>query len=326
MTQRQAKDFWIWLLLLALTLIIVVWGLGEWNPMIHTDSNGLTLLIFVLFVMALIINVINTLYVFFEFNNLKRFRGLFSEHIHSLKRAAKQSISIDQEFSISLIENRLLRRESWVQLSSNLMITLGMIGTVLGLTTSMAGLQSAMNKIELTPSSLAESDLSNLVNSPIDGLTQALSGMSSAFLTTLLGSILGGFFLKALSHSTVNLIEDLLDNIRYKTELEYMSGIRQQIWEREITKAGHVSEKLRSFIGLSGGVEKNLKMIIKELNDATNEMNKFTNSLSQGIGESEKGYLLGSIKDVIKTQNDFTFVLIFALVILTLVSLYQMFF
>ncbi|NEP81774.1 MAG: hypothetical protein F6K17_31195 [Okeania sp. SIO3C4] len=257
MSKKSAKDIRLWSLSL-LIILISVYGFLSWYfssdnnaKNYYADKTGVTWIILGLFFVALMINAINTLSILVQFRDIKNLEGLnaesllknaeglFREHIQNLQQASENKLSLEQDFSLNLIENKLLRKESWVGLFSNLMITLGMIGTILGLTTAISGLSEAM-------SSLGENFDNS--NSPLIGLNDALSGMSSAFVTTLDGAILGGFFLKIISHSTTNLIEDLIDNIRQKTELEVIPYLQNQIWSRETNNLSQAHQNLRHFI------------------------------------------------------------------------------
>ncbi|HXH71350.1 MAG TPA: MotA/TolQ/ExbB proton channel family protein [Mariprofundaceae bacterium] len=91
------------------------------------------------------------------------------------------------------------RTSQFVGLLGNLLITLGLIGTVMGMTLIMIGLNSALN-------SLGENEQLML-----QGLKNAMSGMGVAFYTTLLGSILGGVLLRVFSWITDSSVEGLQD-------------------------------------------------------------------------------------------------------------------
>jgi len=102
---------------------------------------------------------------------------------------------IDVEFSS---QHRI---SQFVGLLGNLMITLGLIGTVLGMTITMNGLSGALGSLGVDQSLLVE------------GLRTAMNGMGIAFYTTLIGSVLGGVLLRVFSWITdasVNGLQDLM--------------------------------------------------------------------------------------------------------------------
>ncbi|MDJ0516776.1 MAG: MotA/TolQ/ExbB proton channel family protein [Trichodesmium sp. MO_231.B1] len=176
------------------------------------------------------------------------------------------------------MENQLSRRENWVQLFAGLLITLGMIGTVLGLTLSMGGLSEAIDGIRVNMQSTDIADPSNMAAS-LSGLGKALSGMSSAFITTLVGAFLGGLFLKILSHSTTNLIEYLLDNIRFLTEVEYLPELQKQAWQRELKNLSTANRDLKTFVDKSQQIDSLLKEYTYSMMEASKGMNSVTESL-----------------------------------------------
>jgi hypothetical protein len=275
----------------------------------------------VLFVIALIKNIINTVDIFAQSNNLRN-SHLFKEHKKNLEDAAQSKISISQDFSLTIIENRLLRQESWVQLFSSLLITLGMIGTVLGLVISMQGLSEAMTSVKAA----SEGNLS----SPLTGLTQALSGMSSAFTTTLAGSVLGGFFLKLLSHSTTNLIEHFIDRIRHEAQLTVIPTVQNKIWSNDVNSLSQAYENMRSFINSSSQIDSSLRAYNRNVSDAVSSINNlitklekdviFLQSSSQQDAQERLERLLNQLNKNTNIFNKLVSVLIFlALMIIALV-------
>ncbi|MEL0590579.1 MAG: MotA/TolQ/ExbB proton channel family protein [Planktothrix rubescens PR222] len=267
MIQKNPKDFYIWLFWLTTTLIPLIFALDKRWRYQYSDKTGITTVIIILFIVSLVINIINTIRIFIEFLKLKNSQGLFKEHITTLERAAQGKLSISQDFSLMIIENRLLRQESWVQLFANLSITLGMIGTVVGLTLSMEGLSEAMGSM----TNIGSESGGNL-NDPAIGLKQALSGMSSAFITTLAGAVLGGFFLKLLSHSTINLIEDLIDQMRYKAELEIIPKLQQQIWEKDVRNLSDAYQNMKTFIQSSSQIDQSLRKYNETMSQASEKL------------------------------------------------------
>jgi len=102
---------------------------------------------------------------------------------------------IDVEFSAQH------RVSQFVSLLGNLMITLGLIGTVLGMTITMNGLNGALGSLGTDDTMLVE------------GLRSAMNGMGVSFYTTLIGSVLGGVLLRVFSWITdasINGLQDLM--------------------------------------------------------------------------------------------------------------------
>jgi len=158
------------------------------------------------------------------------------------------------------------------------LITLGMIGTVLGLTFAMSGLSEAIDGIRVNMQSSEMSDLSDMAAS-LSGLGDALAGMSSAFITTLVGAFFGGLFLKILSHSTNNLIEDLLDRIRFVTEVEHLPKLQRQAWQRELRNLSTANRDLKTFIDRSQQIDSLLNQYTYNMTKASQGMSSVTDHL-----------------------------------------------
>jgi succinate dehydrogenase/fumarate reductase cytochrome b subunit len=121
MIQKNPKDFYIWLFWLTTTLIPLIFALDKRWRYQYSDKTGITTVIIILFIVSLVINIINTIRIFIEFSKLKNSQGLFKEHITTLERAAQGKLSISQDFSLMIIENRLLRNEKMSEASEKLL-------------------------------------------------------------------------------------------------------------------------------------------------------------------------------------------------------------
>lgn len=288
---KQTQDFWLWLAWLGLTLATVLGGLRYWYVINHdaiatndyADRTGITIIILILFGIALTLNIVNTLRINQEINHLSPNRGLFQEHSRTLALVAKNQFIINQDLSLELIQNRLLRRENWVQLFAGLLITLGMVGTVLGLAIAMGSLSGSLESIQGSLQTGVEAGSAGQAGASVAGLGEALGGMSSAFITTLTGAVLGGLFLKLLSHSTINLIEDLLDQMRYKAELEVIPRLQREAWNREMNNLAQAHDSLRSFLQSSGEVERLLQGYLESMAMASSQMGHLSQDLDRMV-------------------------------------------
>jgi hypothetical protein len=98
---------------------------------------------------------------------------------------------VDVEFSI------YQRTAHALEIVGNLLITLGLVGTVVGLTLTLTGLTGSLEALGQDQEQL------------LSGLRGAMSGMGTAFYTTLLGSVLGGILLRIFAHIDENGVESL---------------------------------------------------------------------------------------------------------------------
>lgn len=254
MTNKTTILVWFIFTLLSTTVACVTLGsvcgleLIPDSLMHLMDRGPVTVTILIVFSVGLLINVSNTMFVvrqmslvaqgvtYVRLPNRNRVagRGLLGMHIDRLYDMFGESGSenVSQTISLNALRNQLFRREWVVRSSSSLLLTLGLVGTVVGLTDSLGGLSATINAVatetlrtsggatateddshdkEKSQSAAGSADMSS-------GLNKALGGMASAFITTLFGAVLGAVFLKVLCTCTDCMIEELLDQIEITTE------------------------------------------------------------------------------------------------------------
>ncbi len=119
-----------------------------------------------------------------------------------LKAVVAGNTRPDVDTLIEVELDRYQRRSDAVGVIGNLLITLGLIGTVIGLTFTLTGLTTALDSLQENHQEL------------IHGLERAMRGMGTAFYTTLLGSVLGGVLLRIFSLITSHGISDLSDTLK----------------------------------------------------------------------------------------------------------------
>jgi len=129
------------------------------------------------------------------------------------------------------------RVSQFVSLLGNLMITLGLIGTVLGMTITMNGLNGALGSLGTDDTLLVE------------GLRSAMNGMGVAFYTTLIGSVLGGVLLRVFSWITDASINGLQD-LMLRTCVVHASADLEPSEERDLRALDASMEHLQSRVEL----------------------------------------------------------------------------
>lgn len=122
---------------------------------------------------------------------------------------------VDVEFSI------YQRTAHALEIIGNLLITLGLVGTVVGLTLTLTGLTGSLEALGQDQDQL------------LLGLRGAMAGMGTAFYTTLLGSVLGGVLLRILAHIDENGVESL-ENTLTRICLVYCSADFKPSLERDM--------------------------------------------------------------------------------------------
>jgi hypothetical protein len=105
---------------------------------------------------------------------------------HGLPEAPKIKDLVDSYYSTEEVPLRTL------SVISGLMVTLGLIGTILGLIISVAGLESVMTEVGAAGKNI------------FGGIKETIQGMAIAFYATLFGAVLGAVVLRMLSLSLNN--------------------------------------------------------------------------------------------------------------------------
>ncbi|TLS65377.1 MotA/TolQ/ExbB proton channel family protein [Mariprofundus erugo] len=191
---------------------------GQVVDFILNDHTHVTWIIVGMFALGILVSLIQTMKLTGEWFRLYKLesvvmdKGLvtlsLSSHKHTVERflIALQRITAvnghpDLETLVDVEFASQHRISQFVSLLGNLMITLGLIGTVLGMTMTMNGLHSALGELGVNQELL------------LAGLRTAMNGMGTAFYTTLMGAVLGGILLRVfawITDGSINGLQDLL--------------------------------------------------------------------------------------------------------------------
>ncbi len=218
--QRALRTFALWMgwAISAITVFAMMSRKANVIEFILHDQTRVTWLIVAMFVLGVAVSFVQAMKLTTEWFRAYRLasmiegRGLaglthrggghlvdrFVDALHVIvERNGRADLDalIDVEFSGQH------RVSQFVGLLGNLMITLGLIGTVLGMTITMNGLNGALGSLGTDDTLLVE------------GLRSAMNGMGVAFYTTLIGSVLGGVLLRVFSWITdasINGLQDLM--------------------------------------------------------------------------------------------------------------------
>ncbi|MDQ6967211.1 MAG: MotA/TolQ/ExbB proton channel family protein [Mariprofundaceae bacterium] len=215
--QRGLKTLVLWVIwacICASVFIQLFQQADIWNYIIY-DTSRVTWVILGTFVFGVFISFVHVAGLTWEWFYAYRLQyqlekhGLYgatakgrqvsSRFISSLQYIHKNGGQVDLS-ALSTVEfSGYIRGARFVALLGSLMITMGLIGTVLGLTITLTGLNGALENV-------GSDTMSVLI-----GLREAMSGMGLAFYTTLLGSIMGGVLLRMFAYIGDNSIEALQD-------------------------------------------------------------------------------------------------------------------
>ncbi|MBF0281321.1 MAG: MotA/TolQ/ExbB proton channel family protein [Zetaproteobacteria bacterium] len=218
--QRGLKTLVVWLgwLISSVAVFALLYRDADMLQFVMQDKTRMTWVILGMFFLGVLISFYHVSILTAEWFRAYRLEGRIKEqgllsmksdyghrcvdcYLNSLRLVLERSGPLDLE-GLAAVEFAGQRRMSqFVGLIGNLLITLGLIGTVFGMTLIMTGLNGALNAIGEDQHQM------------IDSLSRAMSGMGIAFYTTLLGSVLGGILLRVFAWITDASVESLQDKM-----------------------------------------------------------------------------------------------------------------
>lgn len=247
----------------------------------QTDQSRVTWIISVIFLIGIVTSFFLTIAITREFieaehqDKLAQVKGLagveptgrkkraVNRFYDSLKIMALSNESPDVESLIAAEFSFYSRLSSGIEVLSNLLITLGLIGTVVGLTLTMTGLTGSLDALG--------SDQEML----IAGLRKAMGGMGTAFYTTLLGAVLGGVLLRIFALITDNGIGSLHDTIM-KTCIVHCSADFRNSPEKDIRFLNVEIEALADRVKTLQMAFQDSRTAINEFRDAVKDVYKLS--------------------------------------------------
>tara|TARA_Y100001936_G_C16058109_1_gene662396 strand:+ start:718 stop:1212 length:495 start_codon:yes stop_codon:yes gene_type:complete len=142
--------------------------------------------------------------------------GFASEYVDLVRKkfSGNKSISYDHSLLANTFQVKLYLKIKYISYTANLLILLGLIGTVIGFIIAVGGLGD----------SLAGGQNLSRVQTV---LGQIVNGMGVALFTTLLGSIFGGIWLQLHYEILSNFIEKFVINVIEKVESEIIPNIEK---------------------------------------------------------------------------------------------------
>ncbi len=191
----------------------------------------------------------------------------------SLKIVAMSNESPQIEILLDMEYSTLTRRCHAIEVLGNLLITLGLIGTVMGLTLTLTGLTASLDALGQDQDLLLE------------GLRKAMSGMGTAFYTTLLGAVLGGVLLRIFALITDNGIGGLQDYITKICMVHLSSDFKPTI-ERDVRFLNVEIDALGEKVQALRGAFRDSKESINDFHDSIKKLNTNT------VGDEEGVYTL----------------------------------
>lgn len=188
----------------------------------------------------------------------------------SLKVVAMSNETPQIEVLLEMEYATLSRRSHAIEVVGNLLITLGLIGTVMGLTLTLTGLTTSLDALGQDQDLLLE------------GLRKAMGGMGTAFYTTLLGAVLGGVLLRIFALITDNGIGSLQDYITKICMVHLTSDFNPTV-ERDVRFLNVEIDALGEKVKALQGAFRESKESINDFHEAINKLNENTTGDQEGV-------------------------------------------
>ena len=225
-----------WLIYAAIigSLITVAAGMHLVRA-ITTDSSGLCIVIYGLFALGISLNFravksLRNEFVCAAFL-LKKIKsqggfnevvsvtpsGVFHQHIKDLVTIAKHDPNVSQDSLVTLMYSRMLAKAKIIDVLSGVLVSLGLIGTVVGLISMTNGLGQTLESLS------DSSDASSLMA----GLRSTMAGLGTAFYTTLVGAILGSVVLRVMNNVYTSNVDHFVSYIASITEVQITPRLRK---------------------------------------------------------------------------------------------------
>lgn len=225
------REWWLYMLI-GTVLVLVTTG-RHLIIAVTSDSTLLTALIFALFGIGLALNFAGVRRLRVEYvcaaacveqlespSGLKNLlsglpAGVFHRHIQDLGQIARFDAGFSQDTLVTLLYSRLMARSKIVDILSSVLVTIGLIGTVLGLIIMTNGLNGALSSLDSENGSL------------LDGMRTTMSGLGTAFYTTLAGAILGSVALRILNNVYTSNVDHLVSYVASLSEVKIVPRLKQ---------------------------------------------------------------------------------------------------
>ena len=226
---------WFVYAVILIGLLVVVAGRYLVSA-IQTDSSYLCLMIIVLFVLGAVVNFLGMRRLRNEYvcaavcmNNLKKPRGLeqvcegpaagiFHQHVMDLGKIAQHDSNLTQDSLVTLLYSRMMAKSKMVDILGGVLVTLGLIGTIVGLISMTDGLSATLASLG------DDGEAADLLS----GMRSTMSGLGTAFNTTLVGAILGSVVLRILNNVYTSNVDHLVTYVATTTEVNIVPKLKRK--------------------------------------------------------------------------------------------------
>ena len=203
---------------------------------IQTDSSYLCVMIIVLFILGSIVNFLGMRRLRNEYvcaavcmNNLKKTDGLesvcqgpaagvFHQHVMDLGKIAQHDSNLSQDSLVTLLYSRMMAKSKMVDILGGVLVTLGLIGTIVGLISMTDGLSATLSSLG------DDGEAADLLS----GMRSTMFGLGTAFNTTLVGAILGSVVLRILNNVYTSNVDHLVTYVATTTEVNIVPMLKRK--------------------------------------------------------------------------------------------------
>lgn len=203
---------------------------------IQTDSSYLCAMIIMLFILGSVVNFLGMRRLRNEYvcaavcmNNLKKpdglesvcqgpAAGIFHQHVMDLGKIAQHDSNLTQDSLVTLLYSRMMAKSKMVDILGGVLVTLGLIGTIVGLISMTDGLSATLSSLG------DDGEAADLLS----GMRSTMSGLGTAFNTTLVGAILGSVVLRILNNVYTSNVDHLVTYVATTTEVNIVPMLKRK--------------------------------------------------------------------------------------------------
>lgn len=297
---------WLIWMCFAITATLGLYIDTEVWEFIKNDPTKLTWVILSLFLFSTIISFWLTLTItresveLIEADDTAREQGLMgiittpdNRAVRRFFASLKSVVAVNGEQNLEAllaIELGFYQRASHgLAVMGNLLIMLGLIGTVTGLSITLSGLSSSLNALGHDEALL------------LDGLRKAMSGMGTAFYATLLGAVFGGLLLRVFALITENGVEDIGDRIM-KICLVYCAADCKRTEEKDVRILNGEIVMLKENVKMMGEAFQESQAAMAAFREEAKRLHEFNDA-------DKKGDDLASLREAIRMQKHYRILL-----------------
>jgi DNA-directed RNA polymerase subunit RPC12/RpoP len=237
---RDPTKEWFLYFLVMTGLVALAAGKYMVAAVMH-DSSHLCIVIFCLFLLGLVINFRGILRLRSEYvcaavcmlslrdSGLAKVTtgpaaGILQQHIIDLAEIASCDDHFTQDSLITLLYSRMMSHAKIVEILSGVLVTLGLIGTIVGLISMTNGLSDTL-------SSLGDDGKATEL---LTGMRSTMTGLGTAFNTTLVGAILGSVVLRILNNVYASNVDRLVTYVASTAEINIVPQLKRQARDQRL--------------------------------------------------------------------------------------------